>query len=640
MKFGKIDVFSRGGRFTITRRLNVGLGASNVSPRSAASMVDAWCDDSLTRGAMLALYEELSGARFRAPTRSEMEQWIKPRLCKAFENGDLVVVEASGGQGTSSSAEVGVVAKSTKKDEPPPEDAPPPRKPAPLPKTLHNFAIRLVDEIGTAISDVELLFAHAGTKEDGTTDGNGVARIEESPAVTAVAKIVDVAKLKKSLKPKWDTVRGDRKWLDESQGVTVVPLAGDKLPAFDLVAEKLRIVSIQPGIARARLIGGFFDSNKCFVLPAGLGGIRGLVGMYEEFPRSKMLVVGHTDTAGKPSFNDPLSLERAEAMKDYLTDNVDGWLKWYESGVSDAKRWGATEDGAMIGALPDASSRDSSESPVRWFQRTRSLKVDGKAGPETRKALVKEYMDLDGTSLPNGIEVVAHGCGENFPRKKTADESEDPENRRVEVFFFDGVLGVQPPPKGKNSAAGSAEYPEWVRRTKRTDDFGGKDGFDIRLVSADGHAIPEARFVVVFADGSSQEGTLDADGHARIEGAPPGPFKVEYPDLDDVRAKALAARIHGAFAANDTELILGVLSQPAGELDRVSKVYDRYFNDRSGAGMSEDAYAALGDTGDGASADHLLAAAGQPPRSGAVVVAYVEPNPGRTGTSDSGGVVV
>jgi hypothetical protein len=44
----------------------------------------------------------------------------------------------------------------------------------------------------------------------------------------------------------------------------------------------------------------------------------------------------------------------------------------------------------------------------------------------------------------------------------------DPDNRRVEVFFFDGVLGVQPPPPGDNSRPGSAEYPEWVKRAKRT----------------------------------------------------------------------------------------------------------------------------------------------------------------------------
>jgi outer membrane protein OmpA-like peptidoglycan-associated protein len=188
-----------------------------------------------------------------------------------------------------------------------------------------------------------------------------------------------------------------------------------------------------------------------------------------------MLVVGHTDTAGKPSFNDPLSLERAESLKDYLTDNVDGWLKWYATSVSDGKRWGAIEDRSMIAALPDAASREKTESPVRWFQRTRGLKVDGKAGPETRTALIKEYMALDGTSLPKGIELVAHGCGENFPRDATGDEVEDPDNRRTEVYFFDEVLGIQPPPAAKNSAKGSAQYPEWVRRSQRTDDFSGPE---------------------------------------------------------------------------------------------------------------------------------------------------------------------
>lgn len=48
---------------------------------------------------------------------------------------------------------------------------------------------------------------------------------------------------------------------------------------------------------------------------------------------------------------------------------------------------------------------------------------------------------------------------------------DDPESRRVEAFYFDSDLGVEPPPPGKTSKRGSAEYPEWVRRAKRTEDY-------------------------------------------------------------------------------------------------------------------------------------------------------------------------
>jgi len=72
-----------------------------------------------------------------------------------------------------------------------------------------------------------------------------------------------------------------------------------------------------------RLVGAFFDTNKCFLLPSAMTGIRKLVAVYDKHPKGEMLIVGHTDTSGDPSYNDPLSLERAEAVKAYLTDDVD-----------------------------------------------------------------------------------------------------------------------------------------------------------------------------------------------------------------------------------------------------------------------------------------------------------------------------
>ena len=39
------------------------------------------------------------------------------------------------------------------------------------------------------------------------------------------------------------------------------------------------------------------------------------------------------------------------------------------------------------------------------------------------------------------------------------------------MFFFDGELGIQPAPPGKNSKPKSAEYPEWRRRATDTRTF-------------------------------------------------------------------------------------------------------------------------------------------------------------------------
>jgi len=634
---GRIDVFSRGTRWIITRAFRLGpeQATNCMSPSLAASKVDEWCESPITWADMFELYEELSGARFRAPTSADIAEWIKPRLRSAFESGELVVLESAAFQRVEQRTDEGVHAQATKL-EPPPPPAPPRRRVSP-PKTLCSFAIRFVDELGAAISGVDIAFAYGGTKEDVSTDGNGVARVEDSPVRTATAKIGDVQALRGALKPRWDQPRGERKRLDESQGVTVV-LLKDKLPTFDLVADKVRVISVQPYVERVRLIGGFFDKSKCFILPDGLQGIRGVVSTYDAQAKSKLLVVGHTDTMGKPSYNDVLSLERADATKDYLTDNVDGWLKWFASDVAADKRWGTMEDEHMIGALPDAGDRAPSEGSIRWFQRTRGLKVDGIAGPQTRRALIEEYMSLDGTSLPKGVGVIPHGCGENFPAEATADETEDACNRRIEIYYFDGELGVQPPSPGKNSKAGSPEYPEWVRRAVTTDHVLTElDPVIIELVSSDGLPLPEVGYSITFVDGSSQSGTLDRFGTAKIKRPPQGPFAVQYPDADDIRAKALAARIHHAIAARDADVIVGVLAQSPKMLSRVRDVYAQFYDDISGNGLVHDAQDASAGTPAEDVVDHLLAAGGLGEEDGPIVVAYAETKLG--GVSDTGTAV-
>jgi hypothetical protein len=70
---------------------------------------------------------------------------------------------------------------------------------------------------------------------------------------------------------------------------------------------------------------------------------------------------------------------------------------------------------SMLLALPDAEGKEASEATLRWYQLTRGLKVDGVAGPETRRQLITEYMALDGTSLGTdefAIEITTHVCGE------------------------------------------------------------------------------------------------------------------------------------------------------------------------------------------------------------------------------------
>jgi outer membrane protein OmpA-like peptidoglycan-associated protein len=227
-----------------------------------------------------------------------------------------------------------------------------------------------------------------------------------------------------------------------------------------------------------RLIGAFFDTNKSFLLPEGVDSLRDIEALYMPNNPSELLIVGHADTTGKPSTNDPLSLERAEKVAAYLRDDVDDWLSMWGTPVPESRRWGRKEDLAMLGAMPDFDPALTKGAAIRRFQESRCLDVDGDIGPNTRRQLVTEYMALDSASLGDEgftIPVTSHGCGENFPLnkdgeldEKPADGVEDGLDRRVELFFFDPEKGIRPPPPGKNSKAGASEYPEWRKLAARS----------------------------------------------------------------------------------------------------------------------------------------------------------------------------
>ena len=426
------------------------------------SMLATWlAQDPEARRALLELLELLHGHTAlvgRALDDRDLRA-IVARLTAAFRDGHAVALRLTRGR----------VSLGKPPGKPPPE---PSRPPSPIERRTW-FEVIVVDEVGDPVAGLDVTFGHGDTRQRRTTGGDGRARIDDVAASFASASPADLQAARDLLKPRWDGVRG-KPALPVSSELVAWKLRGPP-PRVELQGEQPRTVSIRPSVARARLIGGFFETGKCFLLPGGVDGVRGVVRTYDQHRGAALLIVGHTDTAGEPAYNDPLAQERAEATAAYLTDDIAAWYKWYDTGVSADKRWGAGEDQHMLEALPDAGERAPGESRVRWFQRTRGLAVDGVAGSETRHALIGEYMALDGTTLPAGIPLVTHGCGENFPRDDTGDGQADPDNRRVEVFFFEDRNGVQPSPPGDRSAPGSLEYPEWLARAGDPIDFSTDD---------------------------------------------------------------------------------------------------------------------------------------------------------------------
>jgi outer membrane protein OmpA-like peptidoglycan-associated protein len=269
-----------------------------------------------------------------------------------------------------------------------------------------------------------------------------------------------------------------------------------------------------PAVTCTRLAGMFFDSNKCFLLPSAMSGMRALVASYEEHPFGELLIVGHTDTVGRPAYNDALSLERAKAVAAFLKDDVQAWLAFYGDDKPQLKRWGKSEDLAMIGALPDGATHLEAVNPIRSYQAARGLDVDGIAGKDTRTQLITEYMSLDGTTLPASLKPVLHGCGESFPAVPSGDDVEQDENRRVELFLFDEA--IEPAPSGEISGPDSTEYGEWRARVVRDETFTPSDERNLRIVveipCRDGSdLVDDARFRLTFGD-EVTEGRTDAEG--------------------------------------------------------------------------------------------------------------------------------
>ncbi len=361
-----------------------------------------------------------------------------------------------------------------------------PLRPRPL------FQLRLVDHVGQPLDGVKLEFSWAGKVEVLTTDAGGFAGVDRLGARAARVEFVDPDALKERLKGIWAEPK-EGAIVREAPGVFVLEATQLDDPGL-MLTEQRQVVSLHPRVVQVRMNGLLFETNKNFLLPEAIPSLKRIKGLYDENPASKLLIVGHTDTAGSTSTNDSLSLERAQSMAAYLKDDVDAWLARFDSSVSETRRWGSREDLLMMTALntPGASVGALGEELVESFQnahnnlpaarqsaRFATLPTNGVLDKQTREQLIADYMNQDETTLPDDIEIVSHGCGEHFPLSaggdrvdsEAEDGEDDPVDRRVELFFFDEEFDVLPKPPGNNSGKDGKQYPEWRRRARATEDL-------------------------------------------------------------------------------------------------------------------------------------------------------------------------
>ncbi len=64
--------------------------------------------------------------------------------------------------------------------------------------------------------------------------------------------------------------------------------------------------------------GVFFDTNRSDVKGASAATLDKLAGIFQEYPKSSILIEGHTDSAGSEEYNWNLSQQRAESVTQYL----------------------------------------------------------------------------------------------------------------------------------------------------------------------------------------------------------------------------------------------------------------------------------------------------------------------------------
>lgn len=392
------------------------------------------------------------------------------------------------------------------------------------------FELVVLDEVGNPISGLNMTFT-SGSQQSCTTDGSGKVRVDANAGSFGSFSFASEDAVREELKTRWSKPQG-KPWYRPAAGTeerhTLLQVRRNgQLGSVSVLSKETHTIVLQPRIVQAKLTGLWFDTSKSFLLPTARHSLQRISELYRDNPESDLLVVGHTDLAGGAAYNDELSLERAKAMVAFLTDDVDAWYAWYGDDKPSDKRWGASEDELMIEAVADDNGETlpTGGSVVRWYQETRGLTVDGDAGPQTRHALIAEYMALDDTTLPEDIRITAHGCGENFPSKKTADGVAEQENRRVEIFFFDNPIrpparpeGILPPPPGENSKPGGREYSEWVQRTRETHLL--EVGRWIRLLLRydDGRPASNVNATVLHSESMRSTGTTDARGVLMIHG--------------------------------------------------------------------------------------------------------------------------
>jgi len=120
--------------------------------------------------------------------------------------------------------------------------------------------------------------------------------------------------------------------------------------------------------------------------------------------------------------------------------------------------------------------------------------------------------------------VLTHGCGLYHLEVHT--QSDEPRNRRVEIFLFDGA--VDPPPHDPCPSPGCTQYPQWVGNPEEDIDLCKPQTFDLDVLVVerdDPSKVIVGAVVTVSVPGVAAQ-TTDSNGRTVFVGLPDGKVHV------------------------------------------------------------------------------------------------------------------
>lgn len=114
---------------------------------------------------------------------------------------------------------------------------------------------------------------------------------------------------------------------------------------------EIEIERVRDDLLKLSLSGeASFDYDKATIKPAFQSTLNDLAGVIQKYDRTKVWVVGHTDSTGSDAYNQQLSERRAAAVGDYLARRGVSWSRMTTEGKgeSEPRADNATEAGRQL----------------------------------------------------------------------------------------------------------------------------------------------------------------------------------------------------------------------------------------------------------------------------------------------------